>query len=897
MRILRLLRQWWRTTAGLLITVAGIALASSRDLASALHAPVWVTAVLICVGLGLAVWAPISDHLAARAEKTRQLGAAVRGGWPPPRLSAVDPYELGVTASTLAQHDRADSEALSRPPYIPRRIDDALRGALRETNFVLVTGPSKAGKSRTALEIASDVYPDAFVLAPTSTNALSWLLNQELELQGRSLLWLDDLHDYLTTGAVDALSAHLFLDRENPAVIVATMRLLERERLLSASGGAARDAQEFLSRANEIELDYELDDDERAQAQRLYPNADFSDGIGRYFTAVDELIARYRAQEDTSLESALVKAAVDWRRAGMTRPVRRDELRRLTPTYLSEGLVTEDGLDTGLHWATAPVSSSVRLLATRYDRGGSIEGFLPAEPIVEYDEGVRGIERAAWDTILEIATPDEAADVVLPARARGHSDVSEAALIKSLEARDEGRQLQALSRLASDRHEAGDLDEAERLYREPVERGYVPAKVNLGLLLMARGKRSAGLQLLREAAEAGDPLGLGAFNFGLAMEDQGELDEAKEWYRRSIENGDFWNAKVHLAELVSDSDPEEAERLLREALEFTKNDSEWASMSFLQGRAEAGAMEGRVRRIPRADAVVALHLAMHLRDRGQAEESRELIEYAAGAGDATAATELGDLLWESGDEARAEQLFRESADAGNGVGAARLVDLLLRQRRDGDARPFIRQILESGDSSSLYELGRVFLHRGEIDRATGPWQRGAEKGDAACAFNFARQLQELGNYQEAEHWYRVAIDALNPALGAMHNLATVLWAMERYAEFREWIEKAAEIEGSVLSRSIYGLVLYGEGKVEAAEAELRAARDAGSQSDIDIYDTLFDATQRPKPDGEARLQARAELGDPDSATDLGFIASGRANYMTARYWIARGRGIDQPFGL
>jgi hypothetical protein len=90
-------------------------------------------------------------------------------------------------------------------------------------------------------------------------------------------------------------------------------------------------------------------------------------------------------------------------------------------------------------------------------------------------------------------------------------------------------------------------------------------------------------------------------------------------------------------------------------------------------------------------------------------------------------------------------------------------------------------------------------------------------------------------YEDAERWYRVAIEAKHPP-GAMHNLATVLWAMERYAEFREWIAKAAEDDSSALSKSIYGLVLYGEDKLEAAEAELRAARDEGGQSAKDVYD-------------------------------------------------------------
>src|SRR5262249_3612109 len=65
-----------------------------------------------------------------------------------PQLEDMDPYRLGATRSNYGGSDSYGA----RDPYVPRCVDDDLRAALEPGPLVLLVGPSKAGKTRTAFE-------------------------------------------------------------------------------------------------------------------------------------------------------------------------------------------------------------------------------------------------------------------------------------------------------------------------------------------------------------------------------------------------------------------------------------------------------------------------------------------------------------------------------------------------------------------------------------------------------------------------------------------------------------------------------------------------------------------------------------------------------------------------
>jgi len=89
---------------------------------------------------------------------------------------------------------------------------------------------------------------------------------------------------------------------------------------------------------------------------------------------------------------------------------------------------------------------------------------------------------------------------------------------------------------ALEHHQAGRLDEAERLYRAIIASGHaIPqAHNNLGFLLYQRGDRGAALAEYRKAVEI-NPADPGSLtNLGNALRDIDDLDEAEACYRRAL---------------------------------------------------------------------------------------------------------------------------------------------------------------------------------------------------------------------------------------------------------------------------------------------------------------------------------------------------------------------------
>ncbi len=66
-----------------------------------------------------------------------------------PRVAGLDPYSLGTTPSAYGNAETYGQ----RDEYVPRAIDESLAAALRPGRLVVLVGPSKAGKTRTAFEV------------------------------------------------------------------------------------------------------------------------------------------------------------------------------------------------------------------------------------------------------------------------------------------------------------------------------------------------------------------------------------------------------------------------------------------------------------------------------------------------------------------------------------------------------------------------------------------------------------------------------------------------------------------------------------------------------------------------------------------------------------------------
>ncbi|MFL5354370.1 tetratricopeptide repeat protein, partial [Archangium sp.] len=132
---------------------------------------------------------------------------------------------------------------------------------------------------------------------------------------------------------------------------------------------------------------------------------------------------------------ALVRAAIDWRRAGLQRPIPELELRQRTKLYLPKVFVntdlTDDTYKRGLDWAQRPVSSQIPLLlAVQGQKGRAFEVFDYIADLLER-QGASTPEQA-WNLLIDCATPEETHDIGIAAYGRHEPEVAKHAFMKAL---------------------------------------------------------------------------------------------------------------------------------------------------------------------------------------------------------------------------------------------------------------------------------------------------------------------------------------------------------------------------------------------------------------------------------------------------------------------------------
>jgi hypothetical protein len=223
----------------------------------------------ICASLLVQRLAARSAEAHAEADRRDLLRANLRA-WPLPRLAEAHADKLGVFPARRGLEDG---------PYAERDQDGPLRDALERSPVVLVVGLARAGKSRTAFEVARQALPGVRTVVPRDADGLRSALEHEPSRDcehDEIMLWLDGLERYLEALDGETLDALV----EGRARVVATVRTQTWERLLAGDGRDAEAAKAVAARARVYELSATLGPEEQARAQRLYPGHDLSRGLG-----------------------------------------------------------------------------------------------------------------------------------------------------------------------------------------------------------------------------------------------------------------------------------------------------------------------------------------------------------------------------------------------------------------------------------------------------------------------------------------------------------------------------------------------------------------------------------------------------------------------------------------
>jgi anti-anti-sigma factor len=415
------------------LVVAAVLAAVAWAVAGQLDAPSWLKASVAglaaaSAGIGTLLERREGDAATRRARE-RTLHENLRF-WELPRgrlyrLSEIERRGLGIDSRAIEFVGSGLDDS-----YVPRPEDEAVRRAVRDQAFTLVVGGSKVGKTRSAYEAAMAVCPDHNLVVPEAARSLVEILTVDPRLElGKALVWLDDLDGYFERGGGLTLNVLAALrSRDPPVRILATIATSEFDRYM-AGRAVSRPAQLVLAHAATIYLQPCSDIDTVSDA--LGPISErFARNVGRYglgatLVAGPDLVRRFERADDP-VGVAIVRAAADCRRAGISSPVPEPVLEQLFPSYVGlDQHLGAQAFRAGLDWALFEIHTATALLERRSQEPPA---YMASDYLVEHIEAEgKWVNDAVWQHGLSLDGIDSLLSVGLSAYAHDRLEVAAAA--------------------------------------------------------------------------------------------------------------------------------------------------------------------------------------------------------------------------------------------------------------------------------------------------------------------------------------------------------------------------------------------------------------------------------------------------------------------------------------
>jgi cellulose synthase operon protein C len=678
-----------------------------------------------------------------------------------PTVGETSVYAMGVTPSKYVSAENP------RPSYVPRSKPDAqIRELLNaDERFIVAVGDSKSGKSRSMAEMLQALRPGAQLIVPADGDpaALSKLARRPLPLHADGgVLWLDDIDRYLVPNGLDHKVLRSFLDRE-PRVTIAGTITSQRYRDITATRDAvgtrevraARDSTaqfgRVLSQAKLVWVESRPNPEDLAAAQELYPGEDFqARGIGEQMVAAPIVEGEYYAARRGRPEGwAVVQAAIDWRRIGVSSPVSRSTLRSLFPSYLSEVAPhlepDEELFARGVQWATDPLVGTIALLTTvepARERAtyrafdyvlACADGQGPLEPVP--------VAPSAWDEAITSLGPDELLVVTQAAEIRGEADIARRAAEAARDSSDPAARASATLLLGELYAAVSDVDTAIKLLEEAAASGVsdvVPtAQADLGgLLSLPGGDPDRAQALLESAINAGDSQvsAQAKLTLGVLLMNQGHGSEA----RPLLEAAMAAHADLADAPFVGLSGQRIIERTRKERRVGRPRAGPAPGASPVADDRSRVLQAAAVRRADTVHQLAQANLGGLLVSEGDLTQARILLDAALRSNnpevEPLARTNLGALLLRNGEVEAAEREFELALNSGPGVAPFAQISLgyVLAARGDTERGYALLEAVASDNIDqgprALCMLGELHLANGELEAARSSLQRAVETG-------------------------------------------------------------------------------------------------------------------------------------------------------------------------
>ncbi|WP_052809543.1 hypothetical protein, partial [Streptomonospora alba] len=346
------------------------------------------------------------------------------------RTPRADLARLGVHTA------RPGPDGGRQPPYVPRDVDldldQRLKAAAadRRGGMVLVEGDSMAGKSRALAAALTRSLPKRRLVVPPEdadlTHLPAWLKRHRWRGRRGWVVWLDDLdrrlpHAHLKPPLIEELG-------RAGAIVAATIRWNRVQALKPATESDGRAVGYAVLRAPALSL-VDWSPGERARAARsgderlVEAAAQETVGVAAYVGGGPQLedLWRHGPAAGHPRGYALVAAAVDLARTGLSAPLSRPRIEGVAERYLPPPPPAAEAADEAWEWATR-VRHEVAGLLVPADHGRkrwrALDYLTREEPVPEavwrvaldwagdedrlaigataYTDGDRGVTETAW---------------------------------------------------------------------------------------------------------------------------------------------------------------------------------------------------------------------------------------------------------------------------------------------------------------------------------------------------------------------------------------------------------------------------------------------------------------------------------------------------------------------
>lgn len=321
-----------------------------------------------------------------------------------PRVDEVSPRDLGVHPAISSNGEPNDL-----PTYVPRDFDDDLeRRIVRGVDtgdgcFVLLIGGPSQGKTRSLYEVVRATVSDWWLVQPARTQDIHDFRATPTE---RTVLWLDDLHRYLSADP-PLLREHLVeLLRTTGMIVVGTIRpdsYFGRRRTPEDPGDDYVEHRLLLDVAQLISVPDKFTVKERQRAndaathdERIKAALAVSDaGVTQVLAAAPDLVNSWE-HAPNAYSKAIISVAADAVRLGVQSPLRADVLAEAMADYLTpvqRATPIEQWLELALDHATTRLHGAVPALSpVSHEQAGKIDGYVVADYLTGHIGGLRRTE-------------------------------------------------------------------------------------------------------------------------------------------------------------------------------------------------------------------------------------------------------------------------------------------------------------------------------------------------------------------------------------------------------------------------------------------------------------------------------------------------------------------------